>query len=73
MKRGVLVLKTIKNILYLWDEVYPNDGDCKELYNDCISFLEGDMCRAVLVGIDTTGIKNNINLNEGEKQNGKEQ
>ncbi len=68
LKRGVLVLKTIKNILYLWDEVYPNDGDCKELYNDCISFLEGDMCRAVLVGTDTTGIKNNINLNEGENK-----
>lgn len=46
LKRGILVLKTIENILYLWDEAYPNDGYCKELYNDCISFLEGDMCRS---------------------------
>ncbi len=46
LKKGLLVLKTIKNILFIWDKIWPNDECCKKLYNNCIGFLNGDIYSA---------------------------
>lgn len=47
-KKGFLILKTIKNILFIWDKTWPNDRLCKDLYNSCMGFLGEEICSSEL-------------------------
>lgn len=48
LKKGFLILKTIKNILFIWDKTWPNDRHCKDLYNSCMGFLGEEICSSEL-------------------------